>query len=500
MKTASLLCCLALCSLPAAAAPEAATPPAAEQQYRLNAALVESAFHDDVRLIEKLLQQGAEPNTPFVLKKKSMLALSAAAWEGNQRTVALLLRHGADPSLCPEGPQSSPLWYAVTRSQYHCARLMLEARSWTAAELSGCFREAVAQHNAFIAELLRRHGADPNTPLADGSSVLSVVAQAPQGKVTLTYLLKCGLELRHPTPAVAAAAQGIALHGDEGCLDMLLEAGYPINAADAQGDTLLSIVAFRQDAAKVAELLARGADPRSVNRYGIPLLQAVKGHADIDRMLEEAAARLNAEGRPLPAAPEAPALSPLFQAVRDGEADTLRRLLAEGANVNELQPESQDTPLLLAIMLKRADIARLLLEQGADAWQRNSMNCSPVTYAIIHDVQAGREEYSPLICPEDPTALSEEQVWHLSSVCAYNGAGSRLQSLLESGALDPHSFNAHYILVQATLAGHEDIVALLLRAGVSPFRAVFFNKYAAFDYSYCRPAMRTMFEEAQKKR
>ncbi len=70
----------------------------------------------------------------------------------------------------------------------------------------------------------------------------------------------------------------------------------------------------------------------------------------------------------------------MIRAAADGDAHTLERLLAEGAQVNDTNPGGQ-TALILAALMGRSDIVRLLLQAGADVRLRDSHGLTAIDWA-----------------------------------------------------------------------------------------------------------------------
>lgn len=84
----------------------------------------------------------------------------------------------------------------------------------------------------------------------------------------------------------------LARDGDAARLAAYVDAGAPVDLTDAEGNTLLMLAAYHDQAATVRELVARGADPNALNGRGqSPLAGAVFKQADdVVRALVEAGA------------------------------------------------------------------------------------------------------------------------------------------------------------------------------------------------------------------
>jgi hypothetical protein len=141
-------------------------------------------------------------------------------------------------------------------------------------------------------------------------------------------------------------------------------------------DEELSEAVRKGDAAKVRELLKRGANPNAKNEHGwTPLHRATYwGHADVARLLLEHGADANAENKNsfIP--------TPLHLAAAMGHVDVTKLLLEHGADANAKNKDGW-TPLHFAVNMGHAEVARLLLEYGADANAKNKDGFTPLHFA-----------------------------------------------------------------------------------------------------------------------
>jgi ankyrin repeat protein len=207
----------------------------------------------------------------------------------------------------------------------------------------------------------------------------------------------------HADPKHANDAGVTALHwaiDDAAKTRALLDAGADPNAADAAGVTPLELAAGREgDAPVVALLLAHGADAKRVHdRLGggdtaaTVALIARGANPRPTNALELAAANGNVETlRALLAAGADPdkksqglGTTPLMWAAQMGHPEAVGLLLAHGANPNLVETLNQSTALMQAAASERADpsIVKALLEANADISPVDDENTTALGWAI----------------------------------------------------------------------------------------------------------------------
>ena len=75
-------------------------------------------------------------------------------------------------------------------------------------------------------------------------------------------------------------------------------------------------------------------------------------------------------------------MTPLLLAARKGNSETVRLLLAHGANVNAQDYYLAWTPLILASALGHKKVVKLLLEHGADIDIKDQNGMTALKYAV----------------------------------------------------------------------------------------------------------------------
>jgi uncharacterized protein len=214
--------------------------------------------------------------------------------------------------------------------------------------------------------------------------------------------------------------------------DLLIRAGANVNAANSYGVTPLSLACVNQSGAMVEKLLKAGADPN-----GVPA------------------------GTPV-----------LMMAARTGNVDTVKSLLAHGADVNAKESARGQTALMWAVAEKHAEVARLLIDHGADVHAHSTSGFTPLLFAAQQgDLDAARMllEAGANVneaVPEDGSALI---------VATHSGHEALALFLLEKGA-DANAADAYGI----TALHYSLLKGLARMSGVRPISGA--------DYVY-RPNM-----------
>src|SRR5690242_516858 len=236
---------------------------------------------------------------------------------------------------------------------------------------------------------------------ANGSDLRLVDAAKNRDHEAVRSLLKQKVDVNTPQPDGATALAWAAHWDDLEAADLLIAAGANVNAANSYGVTPLSLACTNQSAAMVEKLLTAGADPN-----GVP------------------------SGTPV-----------LMVAARTGNVDTVKLLLAHGANVNTKESARGQTALMWAVAEKHTEVARMLIDHGADARAHSTSGFTPLLFAA----QQGDLDSARLLLeaganvneatPEEGSALV---------VATHSGHEALARFLLEKGA-DPNAADAYGI-------------------------------------------------------
>jgi uncharacterized protein len=298
-------------------------------------------------------------------------------------------------------------------------------------------------------------------------------------------LLVAGLVLYGHAPSVYAADRAplidAARNGDTDAVRALLkQQGVDVNAAAADGTTVLHWASYR-DAVEIADLLIRaGAKVDAANDLGAtPLWTAsLNGSAAMVRRLLQAGANPNLAlllGE-----------TPLMIASRAGNPDVVTQLIAKGASVNARGPRGQ-TALMWAVSEQHPDVVKVLLAHRADLHAR-----SDVWSQMMAVPPHGKPEYNRLIPHGGDTALmfaarvgdlasvqlliaaganvNDADAWGVSAMvlAAHSGFGDIVDLLLDKGANANSAGPGFTALHEAIMRRDETMVAALLAHGANP--------------------------------
>ena len=253
--------------------------------------------------------------------------LIAAAKQGDAAAVRTLLDAGGDAGAAePDG--STALLWAVHSDRDETAQLLLEA------------------------------GADPNAANDLGATPLWAAGQNGSTRMT-ERLLATGADpnialLAGETPVMVAARAGAA-----DVVDLLARAGADVNSRGTRGQTALMWAAAQRHAEVIDTLIAHGADPHARSDVWTQWM-GVPPHS---RHRKEFPHGGN---------------TALRFAVRAGNLESARRLIAAGADVNDADAWGVSATTLAAHG-GHTDLVELLLDRGADP------NAAEAGFAALHE-------------------------------------------------------------------------------------------------------------------
>ena len=424
--------------------------------------VADAVEHGDKAAVQKLIQQHADVNAP---QPDGATALHWAVYHSDRPMVETLLRAGANPKVANrEG--STPLWLACINGDA-----------------------------AIISDLLGA-GADANEKLPDGRSPLMIAART--GNVdALKVLLDHGAQvnvkesLRGTTPIMWAADEGHAdaikvliAHGadfkatsdptERGRGPALGKANDPRQAVARQGAAL----AAGQPSPGLGQLRtngnenaanANGAQPQGRGggrgRGGQANAGAGGGAAGAagDDQGDDAAAAVGFTRQGRGNAKDGGSLTPLIYAVRANDLDSVKTLLAAGADVNQTSGYGW-SPLLVATQNRYYQVGAYLLDHGADVNLTNKGGWTPLYLATDNrNIESG--DY-PVRKPDmDHLEFIKLLLDHGANVNARMKDSTETRTVFTNQWLDENGATA---FLRASQSGDVVLMKLLLAHGADP--------------------------------
>ena len=338
-------------------------------------------------------------------------ALQAAAWQGHEDNIQILLDRRVD----------------VNISGNMCGMLMLKHTSdgttcggWCGNALQAASRNG---HQG-VAQILLDRGADVNS--VGGEYETALHAASAHGHVTVVQmLLDWGADTNAHDEVFGDPLQVACLRSHKEVVQMLMSRGAPLKDEGGQDGNALEAASRTGSEEMVQLLLDNGVD---VNAYSGGYCNAlsnaaIRGHQRIVEILLDHGADPNA-------GPFRILGSPLIWAAHGGNKKVVQMLLSRGADV-AVPGSSRGNALQAATMKGNEGVVRLLLEHGADANARSGDN--------------------------NTTALQ------VASRRGYNGV---VLALLDSGANVNAPGGQFGTAIEAALKqGHTEIVQILRTAG-----------------------------------
>lgn len=242
--------------------------------------------------------------------------------------------------------------------------------------------DAVMQQDRAAVLYLLQRGADVNAAQSDGATALHWAAHWDDAD-TIDRLLKAGATADVANELGATPLWLAVFNANAAVVEKLLAAGANPNAAMPSGETPLMTAVRTGSTPVVKLLLTRGANPNAREKYqGQTALMwaAASQFPEVVRVLVEVGADVRARsdvrhrrvGTELGGFNGAAAreidkggYTPLLFAVQQGTLETVKLLLAAGADVNDTAPEGTSA-LVVAAHSGHGAVSTLLLERGAD--------------------------------------------------------------------------------------------------------------------------------------
>ncbi|KAI1869012.1 uncharacterized protein JN550_005999 [Neoarthrinium moseri] len=422
-------------------------------------ALVCAASSGQDEVIKALFKLGVEAGS----NENTTSALVAAAIGGHDSTVKLMAVSGANTSDINIPSQTdaycTPIQAAASRGHIGILRTLVELGCDVNATDEGWYGTALIaavaskSRTTEIVTMLLDHGADPNLTASSECHYhgFPLVHAVQSGSVEVVkILLDRGADVNLQFGTVLNAVQMATIHEDQAILSMLIDKGADINLTTQPKDLDGSDVEAGLTAGPITPLQTA----------------AWYGHTDTVNRLITLGAKLSVDI-------DGPTFKSALQvAAHNGYLETVKALLAAGADINE-QGGLIGSALQCAIAERQTDVAIFLLEAGADA---NELDVGWYRTPLINAVCCGDERGPELIRflvqrGADVNARAQNDVPFALHAAAQRTDFDKgfLEVLMELGA-DPNAQGGQYhtALQCAAQSGDNLTVEYLLKHGADP--------------------------------
>jgi uncharacterized protein len=327
--------------------------------------VADAVMRGDQAAVEKLVAQHADVNAP---QADGATALHWAVFRSDQAMVDLLLRAGANPKAANRDG-STPLWLASINGDAPVIEALLKAGADANEQLPlgrTPLMVAARTGNVDAVKVLLDHGANVNAKETLRGTTALMWAADEGHAAAIQLLVQRGADIKAQSdPAERGRGPALGKSTDPRkaveALGKAIAAGIPTPQLGAVGTTSLVPVVPEK----------RGA------RRG-PGASGAAGAEGLDQGDDAAAVFGFGRGRPAPK--DGGGLTPLVYAVRSNDLDSVKALLAAGADINQVTGYGW-SPLLVATQNRFYKLGTYLIEHGADVNLANKGAWTPLYLA-----------------------------------------------------------------------------------------------------------------------
>jgi uncharacterized protein len=281
------------------------------------------------------------------------------------------------------------------RFKLRCLAVMASSIGLASASDMRLIQVVKAQDEASVRALLKQH-VDVKAAQGDGTTALHWAADLDNLNIA-DVLIRAGAPVNAANDLGATPLYLGCRNRSVAMVDRLLAAGANANAKLLNGETVLMTCARTGDSKAVKALLVHGADAKAKepeHDQTALMWAAAQSHPEVVAMLIEFGADVRARSRAydqtvvgeqtqragreeLNYTVQRGGSTPLLFAVRNGDVESAKLLLAAGADVNDSLPDGTSA-LVLAAHSGQGNVAIALLDKGAD------LNAIGSGYTALH--------------------------------------------------------------------------------------------------------------------
>jgi ankyrin repeat protein len=314
----------------------------------VTAPVADAAMHGDRNSVRSLLKQGADVNAA---QPDGMTALHWAADRGDAELAGMLLYAGANPNAMTRIGEYTPLHVASRDGNAAVIKMLLEKGADAAAKTTNSgvtpLHLAAASGNIEAVSALLEKKVDVNAKENEWGQTPLTFAAAQNRADVIKVLIQHGAN-----PNISSKS-----------VDIPKESQLAAAASERQRQVIASYGKRGQEQPSAAEVQAAVLAGRELYASGVipPGLVVARG----GRGGGGGAAAANGDDGAPPAITTKGGMTPLLHAARQGYAESVKALVAGGANINEAAGDGT-TPLLIAIINAEYDTAIELVKLGAN--------------------------------------------------------------------------------------------------------------------------------------
>ena len=393
-----------------------------------------------------------------VADKYQKTALHYSARNGHKATTALLLEKGSAVN-AKDGKNKTPLDYAIAKKRTEVIELLRAKSGKTTKELLAAddiFAAAEVGDVESIKKLLAG-GADVNAKNKGGYTALHLAAKRGQAAAAKA-LLEAKADIAAASKSGKTALHYVAYYN--GNLDLskaLLDAGAAVNAKDGKNKTPLDY-ALSKKRTELAELLRAKSGKTTKELLAADDIFAAAEVGDVEsiKKLLAGGADVNAKNKG--------GYTALHLAAKRGQAAAAAALLEAKADIGLASKSGKTALHYVAYYNGNLDLAKALLDAGAAVNAKDGKNKTPLDYALSKK----RTELAELLRSKGGKTTKELAAAENIFAAAEVGDLEAIKKHLEGGA-DVNAANKqdYTALHMAVRRGQKDAAALLLEKGAN---------------------------------